>query len=205
MNAIINQECKVTGSTQNEKKPKQGKDIKIGIYGLKNQITGEWYIGQSKNILDRWKAYKRLKCKNQTRLYRAINKYGYDAFEKIILEECGASMLNQKEAYWIKHYNSMKNGYNLTEGGDHTTLSEETRKKIGQKSKGRKHSPETIEKIKRARANQCSTPMDPAHLEKLRQISINRVVSQETREKMRLAHLGKKHSETTKQKMRDAR
>jgi group I intron endonuclease len=190
--------------TTNEIEKKSSNAKCCGIYGLRNKTNGKWYIGQSKDIQYRFGRYGRLKCKSQRKLFNSLSKYGYDGFDKIILERCGESMLNEKEIYWIKHFNAINEGYNLKGGGNRGKYSDESKRKIGEKSKGRKHSPETIEKIKRARANQPSTPMNSAHLEKLRQISMNRIVSQETREKMRLAHLGHKHSESTKQKMRDA-
>lgn len=189
--------------TEKKSSPKKCKDI--GIYGLKNKTTGSWYVGQSKDIQYRFARYQRLKCKSQRKLFNALSKYGYDEFEKIILERCEETLLNEKEIYWISKLNSIENGYNLKEGGNRGKYSDESRKKIGEKSKGRKHSPETIKKIaaavKDARAKQGPTKMDPVHLEKLRLISKNRKVSPETREKMRLAHLGKKHSEETKQRM----
>jgi excinuclease UvrABC nuclease subunit len=42
--------------------------IKSGIYGLRNKITGKWYIGKSIDVEYRWSNYKRLNCKktNQT-------------------------------------------------------------------------------------------------------------------------------------------
>ena len=36
-----------------------GKKIVCGIYKITNTITGEQYIGQSKNIDDRWKAHSK--------------------------------------------------------------------------------------------------------------------------------------------------
>lgn len=189
----------ITKKTEKKLSPKKCKDI--GIYGLRNGKTGKWYIGQSKDIQYRFGRYSRLKCKSQRKLFNALVKYGYETFEKIILERCDESVLNEKEIYWINHYNSINEGYNLKEGGNRGKYSEESKRKIGEKSKGRKHSQETIRKIKEARAKQIPTKMDPVHLEKLRLISKTRKVSPETREKMRLAHLGKKHSEETKRRM----
>lgn len=47
-----------------------------------------------------------------------------------MLEECEISILNERERYWIKCYNSYEEGYNLTPGGDGISLPEETINKI---------------------------------------------------------------------------
>lgn len=109
--------------------------VVIGIYGLKNRVNDKWYIGQSAdNILDRWGRYSRLKCKRQRKLYNALLKYGYDAFEKVIIEVCDAGipqeMLDKKETSWILHFNSIEHGYNLTTGGRGGKKSTETRKRM---------------------------------------------------------------------------
>lgn len=51
-------------------------------------------------------------------LYNAMNKYGVDKFHISLVEECDIEKLNEREQYWINQYNSYKNGYNATLGGD---------------------------------------------------------------------------------------
>lgn len=47
------------------------------------------------------------------------NKYGKDIFERIILEDnIDNEVLNDKEKFYIDHYNTVNEGYNLTNGGD---------------------------------------------------------------------------------------
>lgn len=62
---------------------------------------------------------------------KAIAKYGWDAFDKTVLEFCPVEELDEKEIYYIAE---LKPEYNLTEGGD--------------SPKGYKHSPETKELLK---------------------------------------------------------
>lgn len=55
-------------------------------------------------------------------LYSAMRKYGIDNFSFEIIEECSASELDEKEIWWIEHYNSCiyndnSKGYNMTPGG----------------------------------------------------------------------------------------
>ena len=92
--------------------------------------------------------------------------------------------LNTLEIGFIKMYDSYKNGYNLTEGGNGGTgmkHSEETKRKIGIASSKRRYSEETKNK----------------HYE----YQIGRRYSYETKKKMSDSHKGKKFSEETKLKM----
>lgn len=105
-----------------------------GIYLIKNTITGHCYVGQAKNI-ERRIYYHLLSTIDEKRkdynypLHKAMRKYGYDAFELELLEECDYSKLNNREQYWVKQYDSRKNGYNQTDGGyqsiRHIKLTEE--------------------------------------------------------------------------------
>lgn len=93
----------------------------IGIYKITNLINGKNYIGQSTNISRRWKDHRNIANNDLTNnypLYRAIRKYGLNNFQFSVLEECSPEELNKKEIYWIDYYNSYKNGYNQTRGGE---------------------------------------------------------------------------------------
>ena len=49
---------------------------------------------------------------------RGIRKYGKDNYELVILEkDLKKEQLNEKEKYYIKLYDTYRNGYNQTEGG----------------------------------------------------------------------------------------
>lgn len=97
--------------------------MKCGIYQIKNQINNKIYIGSSKNIENRWKQH--IKSLNKEKHYnkylqRAWNKYNYNNFEFIILEECLESELFIKEKIWIDKLNPE---YNIGSvgGGDCTS------------------------------------------------------------------------------------
>lgn len=121
-----------------------------GIYQLKNRVNGKIYIGQSIDIYDRWTRHKNASFYKNGKdynilLYRAIRKYGWDNFEKTILEICTQEDLDDKERYYIekfKSYDTNKIGYNLRYGGQNgarcSPLSEEAKMKISQANKGRK-------------------------------------------------------------------
>lgn len=94
-----------------------------GIYKIENLINGHCYIGQSINIEERWREHR--KSINNTEdwsrsIYQAIRKYGLENFSWEIIEECSKNELDEKETYWIDYYNSYKNGYNQTMGGNET-------------------------------------------------------------------------------------
>lgn len=93
----------------------------IGIYKITNLTNNKVYIGQSRNIQQRF-ATHRSRAFNQNSedynkyLYRAIRKYGLDNFSFEVIEQCSIEQLNEKEKYWIIYYNAENSdfGYNQT-------------------------------------------------------------------------------------------
>ena len=51
-------------------------------------------------------------------IHKAMLKYGPAAFKAEIIEECDDSSLHEREQFWIEYYDSYKNGYNSTLGGE---------------------------------------------------------------------------------------
>lgn len=95
--------------------------MSCGIYYIKNKTNGKMYIGKSIDIQKRWKSHKtQLKNGNHVNphLQSSWDKYGDNAFEFSIIEECACEELNDREKYWIQFYDSFNNGYNLTFGGE---------------------------------------------------------------------------------------
>lgn len=97
----------------------------IGIYKVTNKINNKSYIGQSKNIEQRWHTHKispynKNSTQYNTLFYKAIRKYGINNFSFEVLEECSIENLNEREIYWIAYYDTYnKNkGYNMTKGGE---------------------------------------------------------------------------------------
>lgn len=94
-----------------------------GIYKVKNEITGKFYIGQAVNIIKRWEQHiNNYDNQNEktydTYFYRSIRKYGIENFSFSIVELCDQNELNEKETRWINYYDSYHDGYNSTLGGD---------------------------------------------------------------------------------------
>jgi group I intron endonuclease len=95
-----------------------------GIYKIENNINHKIYIGCSKNIENRWyhhqnEAFNSAQVQYNYTIHRAFRKYGIKNFTFVILEEIEDERTRfEREKYWILYYDSYKNGYNETEGGD---------------------------------------------------------------------------------------
>ena len=100
----------------------------IGIYKYQNKLNGKVYIGQSIDIERRQynhksSAYNEKANDYNSQFHQAIRKYGLENFDFEIIaeltpEEYTRQTLNQLEIFFIRYYDSFKNGYNATEGGD---------------------------------------------------------------------------------------
>lgn len=100
----------------------------IGIYKYTNNINNKVYIGQSINLERRKYSHKSSAYNEKangynSQFHQAIRKYGlenfsYEVVAEISNEEYSKQILDDLERYFIKYYNSFKNGYNATEGGD---------------------------------------------------------------------------------------
>lgn len=94
----------------------------IGIYQIRNKITGGRYIGQSVDVESRLNANHkkdlRLNRHSNILLQNSYNKHGEDAFAFELIEECSKSELNEREICWIKFYRQKGvDVYNITDGG----------------------------------------------------------------------------------------
>ena len=69
------------------------------------------------------KSYYKTNLTNSNRpLYNAFSKYGLENFIIEEIEKIPNNLLNEREQYWIKYYDTYNNGYNATLGGDATIL-----------------------------------------------------------------------------------
>ena len=77
--------------------------MSIGIYKITSP-SGKIYIGQSINIIKRFKNYKCLSCKDQPIIYNSFKKHGVENHIFEIIEECTIEQLDEREIYWKQHY-----------------------------------------------------------------------------------------------------
>jgi len=107
-------------------KDKISDDKKWIIYVHINKINGKKYFGQTKTTIDKRAGKEgRLYCKCPY-FYNAIQKYGWDGFEHIVLIDNIPSreIANAYEKYYIYLYNTTDSeyGYNLDDGGQTSTV-----------------------------------------------------------------------------------
>ena len=90
------------------------------IYKIANRVNNKVYIGQTRFTIDhRFKQHvKNFNIEHRTQpLYKAMAKYGIENFSVECLEECDVKDLDEREIFWIAKYDSFRNGYNATLGG----------------------------------------------------------------------------------------
>ena len=132
------------------------------VYLTTNLVNGRKYIGQHKSSVftEEYKGSGLL-------VRQAFDKYGRDNFKVELLQECNSKEeLNCAEIKWIADLNAVYSDeyYNIAFGGysrhGHITdeqkkrLSEFAKTRVGEKNPfyGKKHTPETIQKIKASNA-----------------------------------------------------
>ena len=89
----------------------------IGIYKITNTITGDFYIGSSKDVKERWAAHKRPSVwKNHPNnpMYQDMQKYGLDKFAFEILEKVEEEKLKEMEQHFIELLKPTYNNYNAS-------------------------------------------------------------------------------------------
>ncbi len=95
------------------------------IYKATNKINGKCYIGQTRHSIE-YRKRRHLSCARKgvkTNFYKAIRKYGEDNFEwEIICSTNDKQKLNELETFYITKYDSIKNGYNMIDGGDNNIM-----------------------------------------------------------------------------------
>ncbi len=95
-----------------------------GIYvlcALLGKKIGYKYVGRTENIESRQREHLRLLRLNKhhsTKLQRYFNKYGENSLRFHLIQKCGLNELDFYEKFFIKCFDSFKNGFNHTEGGN---------------------------------------------------------------------------------------
>lgn len=176
-----------------------------GIYKIESP-TGKIYIGQSKDILRRWRHYRSLGCKMQPYLYNSFLKHGTINHKFDILHELpfdvSQKVLNDYELFYINQYKMISIMLNLKGGlvlGSHSI---ESREKMSISRKGVKQSKEAI--LKKIASTTGKKRTEDA-CKNISKSLTGRKLSKETKIKISAAHKGKCLSEKTRKLLSESR
>lgn len=112
----------------------------IGIYQLRNTVSGRCYIGQSKDIAHRWNCH--LYDLRNGRHRNAELQADFDAGQEIVAEvvcECSPDDLDNLERYFIKCRADECGSYNISPGVSESggnIFAESSRRKLSESKKG---------------------------------------------------------------------
>ena len=194
----------------------------------------KYYIGQTIGTMEQraGKNGRNYGCTDpncNSKFARSIRKWGWDAFEGRVLEEVYEEDLDELEKFYIEQFDSFKNGYNSTLGGEGTrgnnpyaNKTEEEIKEIKEKiskssskaSKKRYEDPKEREKISIAIKKRYEDPEErkktgeaakialnkPEVKEKLSKIQIKRYEDIKEREKQSKAQIKRYKDEKEREK-----
>lgn len=147
-----------------------------GIIYKYTSPSGKCYIGQTTNEKIRREHWNTEGPYAGRKINRARKKYGFNNFSYEVLErhlyrsiEEAQSSLDTLEIYYIGIFNSYKNGYNCTIGGN-TTLgyshTEDTKSKISKAHIGKRASSETKSKLSMMRKGKIHSKEWSANISK---------------------------------------
>jgi group I intron endonuclease len=154
------------------------------IYCIHNLSTGKKYIGQTVEKMQR-RVTRHFRTINETKISRAIQKYSkYDFVYGIVEEVEDRDLLDEREQYWIKFYNTVENGFNIKEGG--------------KCARGYKQSESSIEKRRQKLIGKCLTE---EHKQKISKAHKGKVLSKETIDRMIAYRTGRNLTESCKEKI----
>jgi group I intron endonuclease len=154
------------------------------IYCIHSLSTGKKYIGQTIEKMQR-RVLRHFRTINETKISRAIQKYSkYDFVYGVVEEIEDKNLLDEREQYWIKYYDSIDNGFNIKEGG--------------KCARGFKQSKSSIEK---RRKKLIGRPLSEEHKQKLSKAHKEKVLSRETVDKMIAYRTGRKLTKSCKEKI----
>lgn len=184
---------------QNELKAPKNQS-QTGVYAILNPKS-QIYIGSSNNIERRFYQYKGLYENNQPKLFNSLKKYGPENHYYFVIEYCELEDLLKKEREWGEYFNSLdrKSGLNLMLPGYDdikTVMSEETKAKIGKAHKGKvlskEHKTALLSSVK-------GKKQTPEHIEK------RKMVGERNPAYGKAYFKGTKHTQQARMRMSEAR
>lgn len=166
------------------------------VYEHINRVNGKRYVGiTERRPVERW-GTRGQKYHTTPRFWNAIKKYGWDAFDHVIV----ASGLSRDEACAmevarIKQFDTINNGYNAQTGGNHPIMSDEARAKLSKSMIGNKNglgipcTPEKAEKIAAAQRGRQFPYLQRIKMSNAKKGKSHAPPSEETRKKISQKHL----------------
>jgi len=162
------------------------------IYLAWNKVNSKGYVGKTiRSFQERRKEHEEAAVNNAPWILScAIRKYGFDAFEWLVLyedEDEDREWMDWLEKGFIKRLKTkVPNGYNMTDGGE------------GGNHGGWKHTEETKQKMREIK---IGTTLSEDTKKKISEWNKGKIISEETREKISKANSGRICSEETKKKL----
>jgi group I intron endonuclease len=154
------------------------------IYCIHNLSTSKKYIGQTIEKLQR-RVVRHFRTINETKISRAIQKYSKYNFVYGIIEKVeNENLLDEREQYWIKFYDTVENGFNIKEGG--------------KCSRGFRQSESSVEK---RRQKLLGKPLSEEHKQKISKAHKGKILTKETIDKMIAYRTGRNLTDTCKEKI----
>lgn len=148
---------------------------------IHNRISKRGYVGSaSKNLRRRANNHRselQRGVHGNIHLQRAWRKYGEDAFEFLVLEECEPEACLDREQYWMDYHDSYRSGYN--------------RCPTAYSFRGRRHSTRTKRLISAANSGRAMTPENRAAMS-ARLKAVNPMHRPEVVAKLKKNYKGKK-------------
>lgn len=160
------------------------------IYKATNKINGKSYVGFDGSWPNRKRQHERSSTRGSNfHFHCALRFYGFENFEwEIVFQSTDKNYTHKiMEPFFISIFNTLVEGYNMTEGGDGIL--------------GFKHSEEAILKIKEKRKTQIFTE---EHRRKISLALSQRTISDTTREKLSNAKKKENLSEETLKKLSES-
>jgi group I intron endonuclease len=127
-----------------------------GIYVIRNKINGKEYYGQSLDVEKR----KQRHHKNSLIITNAIEKYGNENFDRLVILYCEEKELDYYEIECIRIFRSLviDGGYNILPGGHSGRRGIKTpdvvKEKISKGGLGKKRTPITKERLSKSKSGE---------------------------------------------------
>ncbi len=127
-----------------------------GIYKITNAITGDFYIGSSKDVKRRWRDHKKIslwdRCPNCP-MYQDMKKYGVDKFDFQVIAEAEIDKLKETEQQFIEKLQPTYNDRNAN------GLDIERQKETNKESKREYHKTDKYKESHRKASNKYNNQL----------------------------------------------